>query len=174
MFNQMLNMFYVTHLHTQMDPCLHKNSPQCHYFYWRLQTVYCAVVKRGFFLRYCKFEHDLPMRRLLNHTPWEAREERKGQHLAKRQAKASHVFRASFIPIEKSFHFNLKSRVFIDNISPRTLLDIHGANGRGCISLQKLTLSCWVHQFLCSFFYKQQQHNHLLGIESPVHIFSFS
>lgn len=134
MFNQMLNMFYFTHLHTEMNPFLHKNSPQCHYFYWRLQTIYCAIIKRGFFLRYCKFEHNLPMRHLLYNTPWEATGEKKGQHPAKRQAKAWHIFRASFIRSEKPFHFNLKSRVLIDNISPvsqHPLLDIHGANGRG-------------------------------------------
>lgn len=112
-------MFYFTHLHTQMNPFLHKNSPQCHYFYWRLQTIYCAIIKRGFVLRYCKFEHNLPMRRLLYNTPWEATREKKGQHPARRQAKASHIFRASFIPTEKPFHFNLKSRVLIDAVSPR-------------------------------------------------------
>lgn len=60
-----------THLHTKMNPFLHKNSPQCHYFYWWLQTIYCAIIKHGLFLRYCEFEHSLPINSLLYHTPLE-------------------------------------------------------------------------------------------------------
>ena len=85
--NQMLNIFYFTHLHTKMNPFLHKNSPQCHYFYWRLQTIYCAVIKHGLLLRYCKFEYNLPIHCLFYNTPWEAtRKEKKGQFPTKRQA----------------------------------------------------------------------------------------
>lgn len=86
-FNQMLNIFYFTHLHTEMNPFLHKNSPWCRYFYWRLQTIYCAIVKRGLFLRYCNFEHNLPIHRLSHHTPKEAtRKDRKVSIQAKRHA----------------------------------------------------------------------------------------
>lgn len=45
----MLNIFYFTHLHTKMNPFLHKNSPQCHYFYWGCKPFYCAVIKHGSF-----------------------------------------------------------------------------------------------------------------------------
>lgn len=68
---QILNGFYFTHLHTKMNPFLHKNSPQCHYFYWWLQTIYCAIIKHGLFLRDCEFEHSLPINSLFYHTPLE-------------------------------------------------------------------------------------------------------
>lgn len=70
-FQQILNGFYFTHLHTKMNPFLHKNSPQCHYFYWWLQTIYCAIIKHGLFLRDCEFEHSLPINSLFYHTPLE-------------------------------------------------------------------------------------------------------
>jgi hypothetical protein len=80
----MLNIFYFTHLHSEMNPFLHKNSPWCHYFYWRLQTIYCAIIKHGLFLRYCNFEHNLPVHCLFYHTPKEAtRKDRKGQRPSK-------------------------------------------------------------------------------------------
>lgn len=66
-----INGFYFTHLHTKMNPFLHKNSPQCHYFYWWLQTIYCAIIKHGLFLRDCEFEHSLPINSLFYHTPLE-------------------------------------------------------------------------------------------------------
>lgn len=64
-------VFTFTHLHTKMNPFLHKNSPQCHYFYWWLQTIYCAIIKHCFFLRDCEFEHSLPINSLFYHTPLE-------------------------------------------------------------------------------------------------------
>lgn len=70
-FQQILNRFYFTYLHTKMNPFLHKNSPQCHYFYWWLQTIYCAIIKHGLFLRDCEFEHSLPINSLFYHTPLE-------------------------------------------------------------------------------------------------------
>lgn len=70
-----------------MNPFLHKNSPWCRYFYWRLQTIYCAIVKHGLFLRYCNFEHNLLIHCLSHHTPKEAtRKDRKVSIQAKRHA----------------------------------------------------------------------------------------
>lgn len=70
-FQQILNGFYFTHLYTKMNPFLHKNSPQCLYFYWWLQTIYCAIIKHGLFLRDCEFEHSLSINSLFYYTPLE-------------------------------------------------------------------------------------------------------
>lgn len=67
----MLNVFYFTHLHAKMIPFLHKNSPQCHYFYRWLQPIYSVIIKHGLFLRDGKLEHSLAINSFLCHTPLE-------------------------------------------------------------------------------------------------------
>lgn len=137
--NQMLNIFYFTHLHTKMNPFLHKNSPQCHYFYWRLQTIYCAVIKHGLFLRYCKFEYNLPIRCFFYNTPWETTRKEK-RSVSNQKTLSSDggatdprlsskvtmnkylkviIFRASFLSIKRPFNFK-KDRILIYSTSART------------------------------------------------------
>lgn len=138
----MLNIFYFTHLHTKMNPFLHKNSPQCHYFYWRLQTIYCAVIKHGLFLRYCKFEYNLPIHCFFYNTPWETTRKEKrsvsnqktgydivqwwwcnrSQTLIKghnEQVPEGNHIQASFPSIKSPFNFN-KDKILIYSTSART------------------------------------------------------
>lgn len=73
----MLNVFYFTHLHAKMIPFLHKNSPQCHYFYRWLQPIYSVIIKHGLFLRDSKLEHSLAINSFLYHTPLETIKKKK-------------------------------------------------------------------------------------------------
>lgn len=187
--NQMLNIFYFTHLHTKMNPFLHKNSPQCHYFYWRLQTIYCAVIKHGLFLRYCKFEYNLPIHCFFYNTPWETTRKEKrsvanqktgydivqwwrcnrSQTLIKghnEQVPEGNHIQASFLQLRGPLiSIKIKFLFTVHLLEPSLpLLEIHDGSSSGWIILQNQYLAYWlISSSAISFIGSGTIHHILLG-----------